>query len=86
MEAQIYWRCIEGILSTGDGIQEHPYVVTRISDEYDILLALEKEMESQALCEINNLHCDVMTLADGEEIVFDITDCYAKLSGQFDEE
>ena len=83
MEATIYWRCIDGILSTGDGTRERPYAVTRVSDEYDILLALEKEMVSQALCEINDRHCDVITLADGGEIVFDIADYYKALSRQF---
>ncbi len=83
MEAAIYRRCIEGILSTGDGSREHPYVITRVSDEYDILFVLEREMESQALCEINNRHCDVIALADGEEMVFDITDCYGELTKQF---
>lgn len=83
MEAVIYKRCLDGILSTGDGSREHPYLVTRVSDEYDILFALQKDMESQALCEINNHHCDVMTLTDGGEIVFDITDCYGELARQF---
>ena len=38
--------CMRGILSTGDGSEESPYLVVRISDVKDVLDCLSKELSS----------------------------------------
>src|SRR5262249_3037929 len=48
-EKFVCFRCIDGILSTGTGTQEKPYLVLRTSDEYDVLSALGKQLQSQHL-------------------------------------
>jgi len=70
--------CLEGIMSTGQGTKESPYLVTLIQDEYDVLQYLGRESTMQALVEVGEGQHDVMTLEDGTEVHFDITDCYGK--------
>src|SRR5262249_9427716 len=43
MEKYVCFRCIDGILATGTGTQEKPYLVLRTSDEYDVMGALGKQ-------------------------------------------
>jgi hypothetical protein len=74
MEMFIAQMCIKGILSTGDGSPEHPFLVTRTLDEYDILREMNKELEMQSLNKENGKHLDYLRCKDGTEIVFDITD------------
>lgn len=74
MERAIAAVCLEGILGTGDGSRLRPYVVVRISDEYDVLGALEKEPTRQALCQESGRELDHITCEDGSELWFDITD------------
>ena len=71
--------CCEGILATGDGTKEKPYLVTRTSDEYDILQYLDKQFGGQALVSDGDRNFDVMTCSDGTELWFDITDPFKKL-------
>lgn len=42
LEHQVYLRCVEGILSAGDGSMEAPYPVLRLDDIGDVLRHLEK--------------------------------------------
>lgn len=66
-----------GIVYTGDGSEEHPFVVTKISDEYALMrLALDLyDYDSQSLVG----HCDMFDLAatsdvfQADEIWFDAT-------------
>src|SRR4051794_30704824 len=41
MEYFIFERCLEGIVGTGNGTEQKPYLVLRTSDEYDLLQHLE---------------------------------------------
>jgi hypothetical protein len=84
-EGYIAHCCMEGILSTGDGSADHPYLVMRTGDEYDVLRYLEKEMQSQSLIESGDRHLDRLVCADGSEYWFDITDAYDHLAAQFEE-
>ena len=77
--------CLKGILATGDGSIEKPYLVTRTSDEYDVLEHLGKELTRQALAESEDRRLDVMTCRDGATLSFDITDAYDQLSQSFDD-
>lgn len=72
--------CCEGILATGDGTSESPYLVVRVSDEYDLLAYLQKEPDRQGLVNDGDRVCDVLTCADGTEIWFDIKDAFESLS------
>jgi hypothetical protein len=79
MEMAICHLCIDGIRMTGDGSQKRPFLVTRISDEYDLLMAMDKEMEMQALEESGGRQLDCLTLKGGTQLHFDVTDCMGRL-------
>lgn len=71
-------KCIE---KTGDGTMQNPYIVIRVSDEIDFLqLHLRKKHTQQRLIQNEDKYLDVLTLEDGSELYFDITDPYKKAS------
>jgi hypothetical protein len=76
MEGFIFNCCMEGILGSGDGTESAPYLVLRVSDEYDVLMHLSKTMRQQALIEREEKSFDVLTCEDGTELWFDITDMH----------
>lgn len=75
-ERAIAIRCIEGILSTGDGTLERPYRVTRTSDEYDVLAASNLTWASQTLRQADGRRVDVVRTREGKELCFDVTDIF----------
>lgn len=77
--------CLEGIRMTGDGSPEKPYLVLRISDEYDMLAADGKELQMQALTGRDGRSMDMLTLTDGTVLHFDITGCMAALNRKLGE-
>lgn len=77
--------CCQGILDTGDGTEESPYVVMRTSDEHDVIGYLEKTFESQALIEVGDRNYDLITCGDGTEYWFDVTDLLNRQSAQSEE-
>ncbi|MEL6108499.1 MAG: DUF4919 domain-containing protein [Planctomycetota bacterium] len=79
MELRVSFACILGILATGDGSSEKPYLVARTSDEYDVLRHLKKQFRQQSLIEREGKHFDKIECADGSEYWFDITDSYGRL-------
>ncbi|MCE5266290.1 MAG: DUF4919 domain-containing protein [Planctomycetaceae bacterium] len=72
-EAKLAETCIQGILSTGDGSRESPYMVTRVSDEYDVLRHLKKTLGQQAVLHQDGKSLDKIDCDDGDEICFDVT-------------
>ncbi len=78
--------CLEGILATGDGSADKPYLVVRTSDEYDVLEHLGKQLSMQGLTADEEKHLDVIKCQDGTQYVFDITEAYNQLTKSFDEE
>ena len=74
LERFTFQACLEGILATGDGTAEAPYLITYLSDEYDVLAALGLEPRAQVLVEQRGLLCDVARCLDGEEVWFELTD------------
>jgi UDP-N-acetylglucosamine transferase subunit ALG13 len=80
MEMMISHACIEGILASGDGSENDPYIVTRTSDEYDILEHLDKELKQQSLAHKGERHLDLVECTDGSAYWFDITDAFNQLS------
>lgn len=73
LERFTFQACLEGILATGHGTAESPYLITYVSDEYDVAVALGLEPRSQALVEQPGCLCDVVKCLDGEELWFELT-------------
>jgi hypothetical protein len=78
-EATIARRCIEGLLTTGDGTRERPYLVTHIDDEYDVIDHFEKKLASQELVAEEGRSLDRIACQDGSEYWFDLTDVHARM-------
>ncbi len=71
-------KCVEGILSTGEGSPDAPFVVSRVSDEYDVLRQLNKRMSFQSLKHVDDEErgkraYDVIRCTDQSEVWFDVT-------------
>jgi hypothetical protein len=64
--------CLRQLLATGDGSRDTPFRITYISDENDILAALDVEPRCQQLVQRPTGPCDVKTLHDGTDIWFDV--------------
>lgn len=75
VEKYLAFTCVRGILETGDGTQERPYLVTSTHDEYDALNALGKTLTMQALHQEPNRLLDHMQV-EGGDVWFDITDAF----------
>jgi len=73
-EKAICGLCFKGIIETGDGSPERPFLVTTTEDEYDLLGFLDKNPTSQALVEAKERRCDRFSCSDGTELWFDVTD------------
>lgn len=73
LERFTFQSCLEGILATGDGTADAPYLITYLSDEYDVLCALGLETQSQVMLEQRGMICDVAKCLDGEEVWFELT-------------
>lgn len=78
IEYEIATSLLLGIESTGNGTKEAPFIITRISDENDILMSLAENKSSQNLIEIDNTYFDVIKCESGKEIYFDITKPYLR--------
>lgn len=86
MEQFVAATCCEGILLTGDGSSDNPYIVTRPSDEHDLLQYLGKEFAGQALVTQGDTPCDHIQCADETDLWFDISAPYNALSDRFADE
>ncbi|CAD0223747.1 DUF4919 domain-containing protein [Chryseobacterium sp. JV274] len=79
--AQIIFECLE---KTGDGTKYSPYIITRISDERDLIRHhLNKQDVSQNLVKDGDKIMDALTLDDGTLLYFDIKDPYQRLAFSF---
>ena len=79
MERQFAYACLTGILATGDGSRDKPYLVVRTSDEYDVLDFLRKQSERQTLHKVGDRSLDALRCSDGSEVWFDISDAYNQM-------
>ena len=84
LEREIAVRCIEGVVSTGDGSFDRPYLVTSTADEYDVLMYQDKTLQSQALLEDGDRRLDRMTCTDGSVLHFDVSAPYRTLTRRGD--
>ncbi|WP_077413911.1 DUF4919 domain-containing protein [Chryseobacterium sp. JV274] len=79
--AQIIFECLE---KTGDGTKDSPYIITRISDERDLIRHhLNKQDVAQNLVKDGDKIMDALTLDDGTLLYFDIKDPYQRLAFSF---
>jgi hypothetical protein len=72
-------RCIEGILGTGDGTKERPYLVTHVDDEHDLVDHFGKKLAQQSLLTEETRCLDQIVCQDGAEIWFDLTDVHKRM-------
>lgn len=72
-------KIMEGISLTGNGTKEMPYIVTRVSDEKDMLRYFQEEFKSQSLIKNENKIFDLIQCQSGREIYFDITTPYLRM-------
>ncbi|WP_312301958.1 DUF4919 domain-containing protein [Chryseobacterium sp.] len=81
MIVQTLFECLE---KTGDGTRKSPYIVTRISDERDLIRHhFNKQEVSQWLIRDEDKIIDVLKLVDGTEVCFDIKTPYQRLAFSF---
>jgi hypothetical protein len=64
---------LNAILSTGDGSEARPYLVSSVTDEYDVLEHLGRHLQQQTLIERGDKRYDRFDCKDGSQIWFDIT-------------
>ncbi|QDU26294.1 hypothetical protein ETAA8_13720 [Anatilimnocola aggregata] len=77
MERWVFSACLQGILATGDGTRRKPYIVSQLSDEYDVLKLLGLRSEKQQLVQRGRRSCDVLTCHDGSHLWFNVSDLIA---------
>jgi hypothetical protein len=82
-ETSLGKKCLEGILGTGNGSAEKPYLVTRVSDEYDVLRQLKKFSAQQAVLHKNGKVLDLIQCNDGIELWFDVTAAFTSMTAGF---
>ncbi len=73
-EKQLSQACLFGLTTTGEGTQAHPFLVTYLSDEYDLLRWLEVEPRQQQIVELGDRRLDLLRDRQGTEHWFDVTD------------
>ena len=73
-ETLLATRCEEGILATGDGSESHPFLITRMSDETDLLNAkFETQIANQGLVFREDRKSDRVLGKDGRTYWFDVS-------------
>ena len=82
--AQTAKALLEGIRATGDGTEQAPFKVTRTSDEFDIARSLNKRVSGQGRRSKDNTICEVLQLAGGGELWFDVTVPFGKMTKKTD--
>lgn len=81
-EGAIAHLCANGILMTGEGTKDKPWLVLRTSDEYDVLMFIDKKMTRQALIGHNGRKLDRLDCEDGTQAWFDVTDAMTSLENR----
>jgi hypothetical protein len=81
-EVELVSKCIQGLLATGDGSTARPFVVSRVSDEYDLSRHLGKRVSGQGLRRQDGKSFDVLQCSDKTELWFDITVPFGTISSK----
>ena len=82
-ETEIADKCIAGIRATGDGTEKKPMIVTRVSDEYDVVRSMGKRASGQGLRIKDGRYFDALQCADKSELWFDITAPFGSMAKTF---
>jgi hypothetical protein len=77
IERFLFTICVQGILASGDGSVDHPYVAVQLEDETVLLSLLGRDSFSQAVVPVGNRLLDVVLCRDGSEVCFDVTHAMA---------
>ncbi len=64
---------LEGLLLTGDGSAERPYLVLRVADEYDVLASLSLRCRAHQVAFRGGRAYDALACEDGRDVWFDVT-------------
>ncbi len=86
LESDLAKLLLHGLLSTGDGTEQRPYLVLYVEDEYEILETLGSRSRLQQLIVREACSFDLQTCEDGKAVWFDVTDMRARLARQMDEQ
>jgi hypothetical protein len=70
-------QLVLGIEMTGHGDETRPFLVTRTSDEYDLLIYRKQTPSVQSLVESGGRRLDRIETQSGEVLWFDITEIHA---------
>lgn len=78
LEHTIYQRCVEGILSAGEGTLDSPYPVLRMDDIGDVLRHKEllEEFEFLELISQDGRYLEKYEVGEEQEMLFDVTAPY----------
>ena len=71
--------CMNALIETGDGTPDAPFLVTYLSDEYDLLRYMNAHVQGQQVAELDGAHFDILT-TDDDIFWFDVTDLIAAAS------
>lgn len=66
--------CLTGLLQSGDGSRQDPYLCTYPWDCYDILRALGHQPQGQRLIQHEGRWYDVLTIEEDQDVWFDVTE------------
>jgi hypothetical protein len=72
-EAETGRALLGGILLTGDGSPEHPYLVLRVADEYDVLASMGLRCKAHQVAYRAGRAFDALACDDGRDVWFDVT-------------
>jgi hypothetical protein len=65
-------KLLTAIVATEDGSEQNPYIITRLSDQDDVLMHLDKEKVSRYSASGARGFCDVYRCKDGSSVWFKI--------------
>jgi hypothetical protein len=72
-EAELGRALLGGLLLTGDGSPDRPYVVLRAADEYDVLASMGLRCRAHQVAYRNGRAFDALACDDGRDVWFDVS-------------
>jgi len=72
-EAEMGRALLGGLLMTGDGSPDHPYIVLRAADEYDVLASMGLRCRAHQVAYRNGRAFDALACDDGRDVWFDVS-------------
>ncbi len=73
VEAETGRALLGGLLMTGDGSPDHPYLVLRAADEYDVLASMGLRCRAHQVAYRNGRAYDALACDDGRDVWFDVS-------------